>query len=101
MTENYRALANWDDYEHGCPEGSWSGRLEQKAWGKSKNLILYFSEVATGRKYWFSVFHANGYKARDDGQNFRKEAEAGEVFELTTGKTVSGKPVLLSARKIS
>jgi hypothetical protein len=67
MTEDFRAITNWEEYELDCPEGGWTGRLDLKAWGKSKNLILYFSDVATGRKYWFSVFHPNGYKTRDNG----------------------------------
>jgi hypothetical protein len=48
MTKDFRAITNWNDYEHDCPEGGWTGRLDQKAWGKSKNLILYFSDVADG-----------------------------------------------------
>jgi hypothetical protein len=55
----------------------------------------------TGRKYWFSVFHPNGYKTRDNGQDFRDDAEAGDVFELTTKKSNGGNPNLLLARKIS
>ena len=41
-------LANWNDYAFDCPEGTWTGQLEQKAWGKSANLILCF--VDTGHR---------------------------------------------------
>jgi hypothetical protein len=99
MTQDYRHIAERKEYQLDCPEGIWNARLDAKAWGKSKNLILYFSDRATGLKYWFSVFHREGYRSRD-GQDFRDDAEPGDVFELTTGKNKTGSPRLLSARKI-
>jgi hypothetical protein len=101
MTEDYRDIANRDEYELDCPEGNWTARLDAKAWGKSANLILYFSDVETGRKYWLSVFFETGYRARENGYDFRNDAMPGDVFELTTKKTKSGKPSLLAAHKIS
>jgi hypothetical protein len=101
MTESYRDIPNSDAYELDCPDGTWTARLDAKAWGKSANLILYFSETETGRKYWLSVFFDNGYKARDGGHDFRHDANPGDVFELTTEKTRGGKPKLQAARRIS
>ena len=39
--------------------------------------------------------------ASDGSHDFKNDAESGDVFELKTKKTKSGKPNLLSARKIS
>jgi hypothetical protein len=86
-------------YEYGCPDGTWTGRLDERAWGKSANLILYFSDIESGQKYWLSVFWGDGYKS-NNGQNFRNDAQSDDLFELTTGKTKTGKPKLVSAVKI-
>jgi hypothetical protein len=102
MTESYWKSNNWNDWTLDCPEGTWTGRLDQKAWGKSSNMILYFSDQATGRKYRFSVFSRNRYRPRDNGHDFLHDAEPGDVFELTTNKTRRrGTPNLNSARKIA
>jgi hypothetical protein len=102
MTEGYRKITNWSDWTFDCPEGTWTGRLDQKAWGKSSNMLLYFSDQATGRKYWFSVFSRNRYRPRDNGHDFMNDAQPGDVFELTTQKTKkTGNPDLVSARRIT
>jgi hypothetical protein len=97
----YKHFTDWEQYELDCPEGTWTARLDHKAWGKSQNLILYVTNTATGAKYWLSVFSRNGYKPRDNSHDFRNDAEPGDVFELTTRKTKSGNPDLTSARKIN
>jgi hypothetical protein len=97
----HKQLSNWNEYAFDCPEGTWTARLEQKAWGKSSNLILCFADYATGQKYRLSVFSHNRYKPRDDSHDFRNDAEPGELFELTTKKTKNGNPDLKSARKIT
>jgi hypothetical protein len=97
----HQELANWNDYAFDCPEGTWTARLEQKAWGKSANLILCFADVTTGQKYRLSVFSSTRYKPRDGSHDFRNDAEAGELFALTTKKTKTGNPDLKSARKIT
>jgi hypothetical protein len=76
MTEAYRHIANADEYEFGCPEGTWTARLDQKAWGKSINLLLYFTDATTGRKYWFSVFRnpsTKAYTTRDNSHDFNHD----------------------------
>jgi len=98
---DHKQITNWNDYAFDCPEGTWTATLEQKAWGKSANLILCFADPATGRKYRLSVFSRNGYRPRDDSHDFRNDAEPGELFELTTKKTKNGNPDLKSARKIT
>ena len=102
MPQSFRTVQNWADYTFGCPEGKWTAQLDNKAWGKGKvgNIILYLSEIGTDNKYWLSVFWDNGYRADDEGLCFR-QVEPGAVLELTTAKTKTGKPRLLSAVKLS
>jgi hypothetical protein len=90
IIQGYQHFADRELYEMGCPEGTWRGRLDNKAWGKSTNLILYFTDEATGRKYWLSVWHRDAYNPRGGGLDFKYAAEPGEVFELTTKKTKAG-----------
>ena len=101
MIDGYHQNAQWRDWILDCPEGVWTARLDQKLWGKAANLRLYFTDVATGNKYWFSVFHTYQYHPRDGSLDFKNGAEPGETFELTTRKTRDGKPNLMSARKIA
>ena len=97
----HKQIANWNEYAFDCPEGTWTATLEQKAWGKSANLILCFADIATGSKYRLSVFSNSQYKPRDGSHDFRNDAEPGDIFELTTKKTKSGNPDFKSARKIT
>ena len=97
----HKNLSNWNDYAFDCPEGQWTGRLEQLAWGKSTNLILCFADMETGKQYRLSVFSGTRYKPRDGSHDFKNDAAPGDVFELTTNKTKNGNPDLKSARKIS
>jgi hypothetical protein len=100
MTEGFRKFQNHEDYPFGCPVGAWVGRLDHAAWGKSKNLILYFTNTADGERYWFSVYHAQGYKPRKGDYDFR-DAKPGMVFEIETTETKSGNPNLVNAVLIS
>jgi len=100
MAQSFRKVENWSDYTLGCPEGTWRAELDHLAWGRSKNLILYLSEIPSDEKYWLSVFWRNGYRAEDGALGLR-ELKPGAVLELTTTKTKSGNPRLLAAVKIS
>jgi len=99
VIQGYKHFDDWEDYELDCPEGTWTARLDHKAWGKSQNLILYVTATTTGGKYWLSVFSHNAYKPRDESHDFRNDAEPGDLFEFTTNKTKAGYPNLKSARK--
>jgi len=94
MTESFRTVENWADYQFDCPEGEWTARLDNKAWGRSANLILYFSEIGTDKKYWFSVFGSKNYRPDGEGLSFKTDVEVGEVLTLTTTKTKTGNPRL-------
>jgi hypothetical protein len=101
VIQGYKHFEGGEQYELDCPEGTWTARLDHKAWGKSQNLILYVTDPTTGAQYWLSVFSRDNYKPRDKGHDFRNDAEAGDVFEFTTNKTKGGYPNLQSARKLT
>ena len=88
------------DYRFECPQGVWKARLDAKAWGKKRNLLLYFSEVETDKRYAASVFWTNGYGPERGVINFKSDAEPGEYFQLETARTRTGTSKLVSATKI-
>ena len=100
MTDSYLKFPHGLTYNFDAPFGTWRARLDHKAWGKSKNLILYFRRVETGEKYGLSVFWRDSYTARDRKINFRDNGEAGEIYELTIKPTRTGKCAFMSARKL-
>jgi hypothetical protein len=89
------------DYTFECPVGVWRARLDAKAWGKGRTILLYFCEASTGKKYCVCVFHATYYAAADRGINFRGTGLPGQVFELKTAKTRTGRTSFLSATIIA
>jgi hypothetical protein len=96
-----RGYRHWNNvWSHDCPEGTWTGRLEKKGWAESPEMALYFTDTATQERYWLLVSSSGNSRPRDSWRDFMKEAEPGDVFELTTTKTKAGNPSLTSARKI-
>jgi hypothetical protein len=89
----YRSL-----YTFNCPEGVWRARLDAKAWVKQQNLILYFSEMVGGKKYCISVFKPSSYTPDKGGVGFRRAGQPGELFELHTSPTRTGRTKLLSSK---
>lgn len=85
------------DYTFGCPVGTWRARLDMKAWGKGRTILLYFSEIAGGGKYCVCVFHVSYYAPDDRSIDFRRAGAPGQIFDLTTAKTRTGKTRFLSA----
>ena len=63
--------------------------------------MLFFTDTATDEKYWFSVWHRDGYGPRKGGHDFKRDAEPGDLFELTTKKTKGDNPNLITARKLT
>ena len=96
---DYRELGSQArQYDFDCPVGVWRARLDAKAWGKRRNILLYFSELEPQRKYCLSVFNETRHRAEDGMVDFRYEGRAGECFELETGKTRTGRSRFLAAR---
>lgn len=97
---NHPELMKLREYGADAPDGTWTARLDDMAWGKSQNLFCYFTEVATGKKYRLSVFNSKKYQPTKEGPSFDEEPVGG-TFEITTAKSArSGLPSFLSARKL-
>jgi hypothetical protein len=100
MPQAHHLYEHAHDYEFGCPDGVWTARLDHKAWGRNKNMILYFTETDTGAKRWLSVFWNDAFKPRDGSFDFRNEGNSGDLFTLTTTHNPkTGNPVFTSARR--
>jgi hypothetical protein len=101
-TPGYKHIENRFEYTFTCPIGVWRAHLDAKAWGTQRNLLLYFSELGSGKKYVTSVFltGAYPYQPAKGGVNFKTGAEPGDCFELETGQTKTGKSKLVSAVKL-
>jgi hypothetical protein len=95
---SYKDLPYRSEYTFDCPEGMWRARLDAKAWGKQQNLIMYFSEIETGKKYCISVFKPSYYKPEDGRFPFRVQGQPGQCFELETARTRTSRTKLLSAK---
>ena len=87
------------EYKYDAPEGEWIGRLDTRAWGKSLNLLLYFTDINTGEKYRLSVFSRNSYKPYNSELSFRKEP-LGKSYKINTSKSRNGLPKFLMAELI-
>lgn len=99
---SYKELTfDFGEFPFDCPVGVWRARLVMKAWGKARNLLLYFRELGTNKGHCIAVFHGTFYAPSDYGINFRQTGECGQVFELETGKTSTGRTKFLSARIIA
>jgi hypothetical protein len=98
---SYRELTfDFKEYPFECPDGIWRARLVAKAWGKGKNILLYFRKLDTNKGHCIAVFHSTFFAPIERAINFRQTGEPGEVFELETGKTRTGRTRFLSARLI-
>jgi hypothetical protein len=86
-------------YSNDPPPGTWIGRLDAHAWGRSTNLFCYFTDEATGQKYRLSVFSRSQYRAYQGGPAFDQEPLGGR-FEITTGKSKNDMATFLAARKL-
>lgn len=92
-------IAVLNTYTDDLPEGSWEGRLDDRAWGKSTNLFCYFTNLQTGQKHRLSVFQRSQYKPYKHGPSFRA-AGIGEAYRIETAMSKNGFPKFVSATKI-
>jgi len=99
---SYKELGlDFEEFPFDCPVGVWRGRLCCKAWGKRRNILLYFTEITTDKGYCLCVFNETYHAAEDGRIDFRRTGQAGQIFELETGRTRTGRTRFLSARVIS
>jgi len=95
---SYKHLPYCFEYTFHSPLGIWRARLDAKAWGKQRTILLYFTEEETGKRYCIAVFNMSYYMPEDRGFDFRLQGQPGDFFELETGKTRTGRSKLVSAR---
>jgi hypothetical protein len=95
---SYKALPYCFEYTFLCREGVWRARLDAKAWGKQRTILLYFTEEETGNRYCLAVFNTSYYMPEDRRFDFRRQGQPGDFFELETGETRTGRSKLMSAK---
>lgn len=88
-------------YAFDCPQGTWTGRLEQIIWKQPTTLVLCFIDMATGNRYQLERQKGTCYRPLDGTHDFQADAAPGDIFQLRTRKTKHGYPDLKSARKIT
>ncbi len=89
-------------YDYEAPIGSWTGRLDHLAWGKSANLFCYFTDVATSGRHVLSVFaNAAGYTPRQQGPDFKQEPTGGTYTITTSQSSRSRYRTFLTAQKLA
>jgi hypothetical protein len=87
------------DYVIEAPAGPWIGRLDYVAWGKSHNLLCYFTDVAGGGRYRLSTFWNRQFRPHGDGPAF-DQAEIGTRYEITTELSKTGLPKFATAKAV-
>jgi hypothetical protein len=99
---SYKELTfDFGGFSFDCPVGVWRARLRCKAWGKRRNILLYFTEIGAEKGYCISVFHETYHAADDRRIDFRRTGRPGGLFELETGKTRTGRTRFLSAKVLA
>ena len=84
-------------YSFDVPVGIWLGTLQAVAWGKSHNLLYYFTDEENGNRYILSTFWNRQFRPHGDGPEFDKAA-IGSVYEVTTEMSKNGRAKFVSAR---
>jgi hypothetical protein len=95
---SYKDLPYCFEYTFLCRVGVWRARLDGKAWGKQRTILLYFTEEETGTRYCLAVFNTSYYMPEDRRFDFRRQGQPGDFFELETGETRTGRSKLMSAK---
>lgn len=86
-------------YRTDAPQGTWTARFDDRAWGKSANLFCYFTELESGERYRLSVFFDKAYRPADGGPAMDEEP-LGRVFRITTGQSKKGLSRFLAAKPV-
>jgi len=89
-----------ETYSFNPPEGILTGTLDDRAWGKSWNLLCYFTEASSNEKYCLSFHGTKGYKPDDKSIAFDEE-EIGTLYELTIRKSPSGWISVQTAKRLN
>ena len=87
------------EYVMGAPDQVWTGRLDYHAWGTASNLLCYFTDIHSKKKWRLSVFSNKQYQPSKGGPAFDAEPLGG-LYEITPGKSKNGLPTFVSAKKL-
>jgi len=85
------------------PLGLTAAVLIDRAWGKSQNLLLYFTTVEAGesvRRFTLSVWWNDGYRPKQHGPSFRMVA-TGATHMLAIRTTKNGTFTLDYAKEMT
>lgn len=101
-TKKARELGLLTEFNYIPPIGIWTGKLFAKCWGNGLNIICFFVDVATGKKYQLSAFRhrENIYRPKDEGIDFSQRGMEGQAYLIETRLSSNGKPVWYSASLI-
>lgn len=98
---NAEILGLFEKYSRTPPEGTWFGRLDYRAWGKSVNVWAFFTHIGTGDHYALSCFRERAgsrYVPQDGLVDFAAhDLEPGGVYRLTIGTTKKSRSAWLAA----
>jgi hypothetical protein len=86
-------------YSFDVPVGTWLATLQAVAWGKSHNLLCYFTSEENGDRYVLSTFWNRQFRPHLDGPEFDKEA-LGSVYEITTEISKNGRAKFVTAKRL-
>ena len=89
----------FQNYLFEVPPGTWTGRLDYVAWGKSHNLLCYFTDAASGAKWRLSTFWNRQFRPHGDGPEFDKEP-LGSRYEITVEASKTGMPKFVTALRL-
>lgn len=86
-------------YRTDAPDGEWTGRLDERAWGKSANLFCYFTDTVSGNGYRLSVFFDKHYCPYNGGPAMDREP-LGRTFKITTRQGKNGLSRFVTAEPV-
>jgi len=112
MNESFRKALNRGfnprEYTYGpLPQGEWLGTLDAKIWGKSLNLVCYFTS-REGSKFCLSAFRVRTgkgagkwYTPKDGNIDVSNEAiRVGNEYKLHTGRNNRNNPAWYSIQEV-
>ncbi|SOB88362.1 hypothetical protein SAMN06297144_3518 [Sphingomonas guangdongensis] len=86
-------------YRTDAPDGEWTGRLNDRAWGKSANLFCYFTDIVSAEGYRLSVFFDKEYRPANGGPAMDLEP-LGRMFKITTRQGKKGLSRFITAEPV-
>lgn len=99
-THEEYATAHLTDYIHLRKPGTYRLHLDCRAWGKRMNLICFFTELDTGKKFALQCWrHGSIYNPKRSDINFA-EVRDGTNWLCTVGANRNGNPDWVTAEPL-